>query len=175
MALWSEIFLFYISIGVQDLWFLQHWHQQSGGQPGDQIQEVWVWSDLHREVEYWQHPGHGDHHWRPGLNASSIAECCLIRCRWRIMLFITFSDCKGTEVDLWHNLLAKHRVNYSFFTEELQIWFEAPVCLSACVCSWVRGDQGRYVVSWRTVTQYCIEQFKCRHVTELVLFCCALI
>lgn len=83
MALWSEIFLFYISIGVQDLWFLQHWHQQSGGHPGDQIQEVRVWSDLHREVEYWQHPGHRDHHWRPGLNASSITEWCLIKVQMR--------------------------------------------------------------------------------------------
>lgn len=60
---------------------------------------------------------------------------------------------------------------FIFPTEELQIWFEAQICLSARVCSWVRGDQGRVVVSWWTVTQYFIEQFKCRHVTELVLCC----
>ncbi len=165
MALWYEIFLFYISIGVQDLWFLQHWHQQSGGQPGDQIQEVWVWSDLHREVEYWQHPGHGDHHWRPGLNASSITECCLIMVQMKNNAVYHFF--RLSRDWSWPLTQPSRQTQGKLFV--------APICLSACVCSWVRGDQGRYVVSWRTVTQYCIEQFKCRHVTELVLFCCALI
>lgn len=52
---------------------------------------------------------------------------------WIIMLFITFSDCKGTEVDFWHNLLTKHRVNYSFFYRRASDLDWSPD-LSQCMC-----------------------------------------
>ena len=52
--------------GIYELRFSQHRDHQSDGQPGNQVQMDWIWSDVYREMEHWQHAGHGDYCGRSG-------------------------------------------------------------------------------------------------------------
>lgn len=145
---YSDFYFFFIlklsRAGIQNIWLFQHWHQQGLWYSRNQIQEGRVRSDLHREVEHWQHIGNRNHNWRSGIkllryyhlqlqfHTSAHTHMLWYRTMFCVKCLLLLVDCKGTEVDFWHNLLTKHWVRW-WLKLVLCVWRQdwlRPLCMS---------------------------------------------